>query len=218
MMLTRILPLSELISMPYPAALFSSLAVSCWNSSSVPSKQIDVVSKSHVAKLSSTVGHWRQCGVSLFCIYYCKPIKTVFLPYDGCWGVKALCIAFSGNMLNINGDSGHPCSPTLPFLFSSTALVASSYNDLMTSISRLSMLYSFKARQRPSCQTRSNALLKSTKLWKISFWCSMCFSTNSLKLNICSAILFCDQKNLLVPIHKSDLPDLSTQIWWQLPL
>ena len=50
------------------------------------------------------------------------------------------------------------------FPFSSTALVASSHNDLMTSISRLTMLYSFKTRQRPSCQIRSNAFMKSRKL------------------------------------------------------
>ena len=41
-------------------------------------------------------------------------------------------------------------SLTLPF--SNTSLVASSYNDPVTSISRLSMLYSFKTRQRPPCQ------------------------------------------------------------------
>ena len=33
-------------------------------------------------------------------------------------------------------------------------VVASLFNDLMTSISWLSMLYSFKTHQRPSCQTR----------------------------------------------------------------
>ena len=42
-------------------------------------------------------------------------------------------------------------SPTLPFSY--TSQVASSYNDPMTSIRRLSMLYSFRARQ-----TRSNTI------------------------------------------------------------
>ena len=68
---------------------------------------------------------------------------------------------------------GYPClthtavrkkSPAFPF--SSSAIVAPSCNDLMTSISRLPTLYSFKTCQtRPSCQTRSNAFWKSTKLW-----------------------------------------------------
>ena len=51
------------------------------------------------------------------------------------------------------------------FPYSSTALDASSYNDQIGDlISRLSMFYSFKTRQRPSCQTRSNGFLKSIKL------------------------------------------------------
>ena len=75
------------------------------------------------------------------------------------------------NILNSTEDNGHLCraatrvrkkSRTLPF--SNTALVASSYNDLMTSIGRLSMLYFVNTRQKPSCQTRSNAL-KSKKFW-----------------------------------------------------
>ena len=52
-------------------------------------------------------------------------------------------------LLNSTGDNGHPCrkkSLTLPFI--NTALLAASYNDLMTSVSRLWMLYSFKSRQR----------------------------------------------------------------------
>ena len=36
MLLTRIMLQSELISMLYPAAIFSSLSMSCWSSSSLP--------------------------------------------------------------------------------------------------------------------------------------------------------------------------------------
>ena len=56
-------------------------------------------------------------------------------------------------ILNNNADNRHPCrTPTVvrkespAFPFSSTARVASSSDDLMTSISRLSILYSFKTR------------------------------------------------------------------------
>ena len=62
---------------------------------------------------------------------------------------------------------------------------------LMTSNSRLPMLYSFKDRHRLSCQTRSNAFLKSMQLWNydyLAFWCSKSFSINTLKLNIYSVI------------------------------
>ena len=90
---------------------------------------------------------------------------------DGRRGVKAFSIIFSRNILNSTGDNEHLCrtptvvtkkSPTLPF--SNTVLVTSTYNDLMISISQLSMLYSFKTRQRSSCQTRSNTFLKLMKV------------------------------------------------------
>ena len=48
--------------------------------------------------------------------------------------------------------------PTLPV--SNDALVTSSYDDLMTSVGRLSMLSSLKTRRRLSCHTLSNSLLK----------------------------------------------------------
>ena len=43
--------------------------------------------------------------------------------------------------------------------FSNTALVTLSFNDLVTSISRLAILYSLKTHQRSSCHIRSNAFL-----------------------------------------------------------
>ena len=66
--------------------------------------------------------------------------------------------------------------------------------SMMTSISRLSMLYSFKTRQRPSCQTRLNAFLKSMNLWKSSFWCTIYFSSNTFRLNICVVLLLRNPK------------------------
>ena len=106
--------------------------------------------------------------------------------------VKAFCVNFSRNILNGTGDDRHPChTPTVvrkkspTFAFSNTALVTSAYSD-------------FKTCQRPSCQRRSNAS-RSVKLWKSSLGCSKCFSTNSLKLNICSEVLISDLK----PVHSS---------------
>ena len=132
----RILLLLETISISYPAAIFSSLSASCcWLLFfCTVSQKIDIISKPQVAKRS-------PCN--------CRQ------------GVKAFLIVFSRNILNSTGDNGYPCrtltvvwkkSQTLPL--NSTALVISSYGDLTTSISWLSMLYSFKTRQRPSCQRR----------------------------------------------------------------
>ena len=72
-----------------------------------------------------------------------------------------------------------------------TVLVASSYNDLITSINRLSVLHSFKTRHRPPCQTRQNALLKSTNMTEFLRELKT-FSNNSLKLDICSVVLLCE--------------------------
>ena len=104
---------------------------------------------------------------------------------------------FSKKYIKSTRNNGHTCrtpivvrkkSPTLPF--SNTALVTSSYNDLMTSTNQLSMLYSFKSRQRPSCGV--HAFLKSMKLSKSPLWCSNFFSTNTVRLNICSVVLLYD--------------------------
>ena len=102
------------------SSCFSSLSVSCLSSSSLLLSEIDVAAKPQMAKRSFS---------------------------DGFWCVKAFGVIFSRYILNSAGHNGHPChsptvvrkkSPTLPF--SNTVLVASSYNDdLMTSISRLSM-------------------------------------------------------------------------------
>ncbi len=47
---------------------------------------------------------------------------------------------------------------------------------------------------KPSCQTRSNAFLKSIKLWYRSCWCCMCFSISNRMLKICSVVLLLSQK------------------------
>ena len=79
---------------------------------------------------------------------------------------KVFCILFSKILCNTI-ENGYLCrsstvvrnkSPT--FLSSTTALVDSSYNDLRTSINRLSVLYYLKTHHRPSCQTRSNAFFR----------------------------------------------------------
>ena len=91
-------------------------------------------------------GHSRQWCVHFFCIFTASYAKKPFS--NGYWGVVVFCIIFSMNMLNSTWDNGHPChtltvvqkkSLTLPF--SNTALFASWYNDLMTSISRRSLFY-----------------------------------------------------------------------------
>ena len=164
MLLTIILLFSELISMPYSAAVSPSELLQFFFTAS---EQIYVIGKPQIAKRSPSNGHRRQRGVGFFCLFStASSAKQSFT--DEFTGVRAVCIIFSINILNNTGDNGHPRrTPTVvgkkspAFPFSSTALVASPYNDLMTSISRL---YSFKTRQRPSCQTRSNAFLKSMKL------------------------------------------------------
>ena len=182
--------------MPYPAAVFYSFSVNCWEFFFTASQQIDVVSKPHIAKWSSSDEHWWQWGVNFLCIFYyiiCKAIVDA--------DVSKPCIVVFRNILGSTGDNGHPCRiPTIvrrkssTLSFSNTALLTSLYNDLTTSINRLSMLYSFTTHPRPSCQTRSNAFLKAMKLWKSSFWCSKSFSTNSLRLTISSVVLLCDLK------------------------
>ena len=91
------------------------------------SQQIDVVSKSQVAKRSSSNGHWRQWVVHFFSSSAALCTKQLFS--DGCWGVIVFGIVFSRNILNSTGDNGHPChtptvvqkqSPTFPFSFSTT--------------------------------------------------------------------------------------------------
>ena len=122
-------------------------AVSCWSSSVPPGRSLSSAnrklqsgrplmdtddSRMSVYPASSPASHAKQS----FSVEY--------------WGVKTFSIVFSRNILNTTGVSGFPCriptvvrkkSQTLPF--SNTALVALSYNDLMTSINRLSMLHLF---------------------------------------------------------------------------
>ena len=111
----------------------------------------------------ATVGR----DVSFFYIFYCITDKAVFLR----WLLRCqsfLHYLFQEHIkLNSTRGNGHPYrTPTvfrdkyLILSFSDTAVVISSYGDQMTSISWLSMLYSFKTPQRPSCQTPSNAFLK----------------------------------------------------------
>ena len=71
------------------------------------------------------------------------------------------------------------------------------YNDLKTLVSRLSMLYSFKTRQRPSYQTRSNAFLKSIKLWELLLICQVLFHQQHQVEDLCSVVglLLCDLKH-----------------------
>ena len=58
MLLMMTLLLSELISIPYSAALLSALLVSYWRSTSMLLEKIDVVSEPEVAiKRSSSSGH-----------------------------------------------------------------------------------------------------------------------------------------------------------------
>ena len=52
----------------------------------------------------------------------------------------------------------------------------------MISINQLSVLYSFKTGQRPSCQTRSICFLLLMTLWKSSFLCSRYFYPNGLEV------------------------------------
>ena len=75
MLLTRILLMSELISMPCSAAVPSSLWVSGCNSSS----QIDAIGKPQVAKQSSSNGHFWQRSVRFFCLFCCTICKAVIL-------------------------------------------------------------------------------------------------------------------------------------------
>ena len=110
------------------------------------SLKIDIIGKPHVAKRSSCEGHWRK------------------------WSVNDFCVIFSKNILNSNGEDGHPChTPTVtqkkspPFQFSNIALVASMHNDPMTSIGRLSVLYSFKIRQK-SHHSRHDGTLSWSRL------------------------------------------------------
>ena len=92
-----------------------------------------------------------------------KPQVAEWTPFDERRGVKVSCIISSRNILS-GRSNRHPCHTLLycmsekfrTFPLSTTAHVVSSYNDQMTSISRLSMLRSFKTRRRPPWQARSN--------------------------------------------------------------
>ena len=74
MLLTKML-LSELISMPYLATIFSSLSAS-WVLQVTAFQQINVVGKQKVAKLLSTDGHCRQWGVNYFPMHHLQNSRS----------------------------------------------------------------------------------------------------------------------------------------------
>ena len=163
--------LLELISMAYPVAVFlHSLSVSCWISSSLAPRDRCF---QQTASFKAVVLWWMLAEVS-----------------------KPSALSFSRNILNNTGDNRQPCripivilnkSLTLPF--GNTALIVLLYCTVTWLVTPINCVVFFKIRQMPLWQTRSNAFLKSIKLWK-SFWCSKCFSTNSLNSPVIWNLLF----------------------------
>ena len=77
-LLAKILLMLELISMPQPAAVFSSVSVSCSSSTSLPPSR-SMSSAKQIVKRSSSNGHWREWDVNFFCFFYCITCKAVVL-------------------------------------------------------------------------------------------------------------------------------------------
>ena len=169
-LLTKILLLSQLISVPYPSAVLPSLSVSCCSSSSPPPRRL--ISPAN-RKLQS--GHPRvdtddsEMSTSSASS---SELSANWLFSDYYRGVKVFCIIFSRNMLNSTGDNQHPChTPTVvqkkfpSFPFSNTKIeVDSLYNNLMTSVNQLSMVYSFKTCQMGFIRFVSEPI-KTGSLW-----------------------------------------------------
>ena len=153
---------------------FSSLSVSCWSASSLPPSR-SMSSAKRKLQSGRPPMDTDDSGMPVSSASStASPAKQSF-PMDAEVS-KLFALYIPRRHQNNTRYNGHPgCThtvvrkkpSTLPF--SNTVLVASSYNeDRMTSVSRCRCCiraYSFKTRrQRPSCQTRSNAFLKSTKL------------------------------------------------------
>ena len=69
MLLTRILLLSMLISIPYHGVVFSSLLVSCWECFFVASQKIDVISQ-RIAGCKPVLRQWTMKVSQVFCIIF----------------------------------------------------------------------------------------------------------------------------------------------------
>ena len=164
LLLTRILLLSELIPMPYSAADSAAVScsdrVSCCSSSSLLSigsmSSANRKLQNDRPQMATDDSGWSVASAPSTA----SSAKQSFT--DELTGVGTFCSVFSRKILNNTVDNGHPSrTPTVvgkkssAFPLSSTPLVASPYNGLVTSICQLSMLYSFKTRQRRKLTSRT---------------------------------------------------------------
>ena len=119
-LLTRILLMSKLISIPYLTAVFISLLVSCCSSSSLPPRRS--ISSAN-CKLQSGHPLMDTDDSELPSSSASSPAVPVMRSSSDCrLDVNLFCIIFSRNILNSTRNNGHSCfygirkkSPTLSF-------------------------------------------------------------------------------------------------------
>ena len=108
MLLTTILHLSELISMPYPEAVSSLFQ---WVAGVLlhyfPADRCHLQTANCKLQSGCSLMDTDDSGMSVSSgSSTASPAKQSFS--DGCWAIKVFCIIFSRNTLNSTGDNGHP--------------------------------------------------------------------------------------------------------------
>ena len=166
--------------MPNPAAVCSSLPVSCLSSSSLltsrsmSSANLKLQSDCHPMDTDDS-------GMSVSCAS--STATPTMQPFsDGCWGVEAFCIIISTHILN---------SPTVVrknsaiFPVSNTALVTASYDDLMTSVNQLieevdQFKYLVPTQTKDETSLKDKLLPHSTTKNKVGSHSSLCVAHNAI--------------------------------------
>lgn len=145
---TIILLYSMLTSMPCAPAALSSLVVRFWSSTSLPPTRLMPCAKRRLHN---------RCPLMEMDVWKL-------------WRVP--CMVFSRQMLNRARERRHPCQTpkevwkkSSHMMLRRTALFESLWSTMMTSMRLASKLKFSMTCHKLSCQTRSNAFLKSMKLW-----------------------------------------------------
>ena len=121
--------LSELMSVPYPAAVFSNVSASCWSFSSLFTRR-SISSATRKLKSGRPPMDTDDSEVSTSSASSSKlSANCSFCDCSGC--VKVFWIIFCNNILNSTGDNGHPCrNPTVVRKKSYNAPAASSFTTI----------------------------------------------------------------------------------------
>ena len=98
---------------------------------------------------------------------------------------------------------------SISWLFKRTALLEFSYSAWMVWTRPSSVFKLLGTCQRPTCQTLSNAFLKSVKLQNRSRWCCRCFFIMTQLLRICSTVLWPGLKPACSPASSSSALSLN---------